>query len=172
MCCIFPRVERNLVFFVIFFRAWNALWYYCVVFSARGTRSGVIVLHFSACGTHSRVIVLYFPRVERTLVFCVIVFWVCNAFWRYCVIFSTCVGPAHGTCSSIIVLYFPCMEHALALLCYIFQLWRARSWNALWGWCVIFSAHGTRSVVIVLYFSECDILTLWFARVYFIAVLV
>ena len=56
-------------------------------------------------GTYSGVIVLYFC--------------VCNALWRYCVIFSTCVGPARGTRSGIIVLYLMHVERVLALLCEI-----------------------------------------------------
>ena len=80
-CCIFPRVERVLIFCVIFFRARNALWQYCVVLSAHGTRSDVIVLYFPrvertlsllcyiffAFETYSGVIVLYFPYVKRNL---------------------------------------------------------------------------------------------------------
>ena len=150
MCCIFPRVERALVFCVIIllrveralellcyiFRMWNALWCHCVIFSTLGTHYGVIVLYFLVCGTRSGVILLYFPHVERALQllcyifrawnviwrYCLIFFSVWNALWRYCVIFS-----ARGTCYGIIVLYFPRVEGALALLCYIF-----RACNALW----------------------------------------
>ena len=78
MCCIFPRVERALEFYVIYFsargtrsgiivlyfRVWNARWNYCVIFSARATRSVVIVL--------------YFPRVQRDLVFWVKLISCCN----------------------------------------------------------------------------------------------
>ena len=67
MCCIFPHVERALVLLCYIFCAWNALWRYCAIFSAHGTRSGVIMLYFSACGTHYGVIELYFLRVERAL---------------------------------------------------------------------------------------------------------
>ena len=123
MCCIFPRVERALIFCVIFFprveralvllccifRAWNALWRYCVIFfrlwNALFWRYCVI---FSARGTRSGVIVLYFPRVERALAL-------------LCYIFAC------GTRFGVIVLNFPRMESAMALLCYIF-----REWNALW----------------------------------------
>ena len=115
MCCIFPRVERALMFCVIFFlhvehaqvllccifRAWNALWRYFVIFSAGETCSGIIVL--------------YFPRVERALAL-------------------LCYISTHGTRSGFILLYFPCVEgphveRALALLCYIF-----RAWYALWNY--------------------------------------
>ena len=112
MCCIFPRVEQALVLLCFIFRAWNALWLYYAIFSAHGTRSGVIVFYFSACGTRSGVILLYFLRVERTLALLCYLFCMWNALWFYCVIFST-----HGTRSGVISLYFPHVEHALALLC-------------------------------------------------------
>ena len=105
----FPRVERALVFCVIFFHAWNALWHYWVIFFGAWNalkRYCVIYLCmwnllwlyrviFYACGTRSGVIVLYFPRVERTL-----------ALLCYIVLRVEC---------------------ALALLCHIF-----RALNALW----------------------------------------
>ena len=67
LCYIFPHVERALVLLCFMFRILNALWHYCVIISACGTRSGLIVLQFSACGTRSGIIVLYFTRVERAL---------------------------------------------------------------------------------------------------------
>ena len=69
-CFIFLRVERTLVCFVI----------------------------FSACGTRSGIIVLYFPRVERALALLCHIFRACNAFWGYCVIFSACVTRSGILC--------------------------------------------------------------------------
>ena len=63
-CYNFPRVERSLEILCYIFRVWNALWTYCVIFSSRGTRSGVIVL--------------YFLCVERALVFYVKFISCCN----------------------------------------------------------------------------------------------
>ena len=90
LCYIFPRVERALALFCYIFCAWNALWRYCVIFSACGMRYGVIVLYFSTCGTRSGVIVLYFPHVERALGLLYYIFRAWNALWRYCVIFYAC----------------------------------------------------------------------------------
>ena len=102
----------------IFFRAQNALYYYCVVFSAHGTRSGVIVFYFPACGRCSTIIASYFLRVECALALLCYILRAWNALWCYCVIFS-----ARGMRSGIIVLYYPCVECALALLCHIFCAW-------------------------------------------------
>ena len=153
------------------------------------------MLYFSARLTRSDILCFFFSRVERALVLLCCILCVWNALWHYCVIFYAC-----GTRSVVIVLYSPRMERALALLCYTFlHVERAlallcyifRVWNALWRYCVIFSAfggpaRGMRSGVIVLYFlrvecalvlcvkfiSSCNILTLFFARVYFKTVLV
>ena len=132
---IFLCVERALVFCVIFFCAWNALWHYCVVFSAHGTRSSVIVSYFP------RVEV---PNVERALaLLCYIIrVWrarAWNTLWSYCVISSARGGPACGTRSDVIVLYFTRVKHALALLCYIFL----RVKHALALLCYFFCACNT-----------------------------
>ena len=95
----FLRVERALALLCCIFCSLNALWSYCVIFSARGTRSGFIVLYFSVFGTRSEVIVSYFPRVERALALVCYIFHMWNAHWHYCVIFS-----ARGTRSGVIVL--------------------------------------------------------------------
>ena len=100
MCCIFtclehalvfcvkkiPRVERALVLLCCIFRAWDTLWRYCVIFSVRGTRFGVILLYFRAWNT-LWYLVLYFPRVERSLALLCCIFCAWNAIWRYCDIF-------------------------------------------------------------------------------------
>ena len=92
----FPRVEFDLALLCYIFRVWNALWRYCVIFYARGTRYGVIVLYFprvervwsyciifSARGMRSGVIVLYFPLVERAIALLCYIFYVWNMLWRY-----------------------------------------------------------------------------------------
>ena len=56
MCCIILRVDVLWYFVLYFFRAWNVLWYYCVVFPARETCSGVVVLYFSAFHTRKNIV--------------------------------------------------------------------------------------------------------------------
>ena len=41
LCDTFLRVECALALLCYIFRAWNALWRYCVIFFVRGTRSGI-----------------------------------------------------------------------------------------------------------------------------------
>ena len=103
------RVERALVFCVIFYRGWNALWYIVLYPSGCGMRSGILgcifwhvecalvfMLYFSACGTRSGNMFIFFCvwnalwyfvlnylHAERDLVFCIIFFFVWNALW-YC----------------------------------------------------------------------------------------
>ena len=104
------RRTRSGIIVLYFARVGRALALLCYI-SARGTRSGVIVLYFSARGTRSSVILLYFPLMERALaLFCCI---------------------------------FPRVDQSLSLLCYIFCVW-----NTLWRYCVIFSARGTRSGIL------------------------
>ena len=67
MCCIFPRVERALVFSVIFFPfVESSLVLLCCIFSAGNTPWRYCVI-FSACGMRSDVIMLFSPHVERDL---------------------------------------------------------------------------------------------------------
>ena len=103
LCYMFPRVECALVFCVIYFRMWNVLWYFLLYF-LHVERSLVFfllflcvwnafwycVLYIIACGTRSVFCAVFFhvwntlwycgftcyifPRVERSLVFCVIYF--------------------------------------------------------------------------------------------------
>ena len=83
---------------------WNVLGRYCVIFSAHGIRSVVIVLYFT------RVEV---PCVERTLLLLCYILRAWNVLWHYCVIFSTCRRPVCGTRSNVLVLYFTRAERAL-----------------------------------------------------------
>ena len=73
MCCIFSRVDCALVFCIVFFCLWNALWYF--------------VLYFNVCGMRSVFFCYIFPRVERTLVFYVIFFYVWNGIWYFVLYF-------------------------------------------------------------------------------------
>ena len=59
-CYIFLCVERTLLFCIVLFFMWNALWCF--------------VLHFSACKTHPGILCYIFPHMERALVFCVVFF--------------------------------------------------------------------------------------------------
>ena len=61
---IFPLVERALVFPVIVFHVWVALWHFCYI--------STIVF----C-------VIYFPHVEHALFFCFLFFWVWNALFYF-----------------------------------------------------------------------------------------
>ena len=120
----------SLWYFVLYiFHAWNALWYYCVVISARGTRYDIIVLYFS--------------HVERALALLSNLFPACVTRSGVIMLYIS----ACGTQSGVIVFYFLRMERPLTLLCSIFCVW-----NALWHYCVIFSACRTRSGVFLLYF--------------------
>ena len=89
----FLRVERDLVFYVTFFRVWNTLWYFMLYFPECGTRFGILCCIFprverallfcvyifiSACGTRSGILWCIFLRVECALVFCVILLCVWN----------------------------------------------------------------------------------------------
>ena len=87
----FLCVERALVFCVVFFHVWNALWYF--------------VLYFSACGTCSCVLFCIFLRVEHALIFCVKFFCVLNVLWYFCYIFP-CVERA----LIFFAVYFLCVE--------------------------------------------------------------
>ena len=84
-------------------------------FSAHGTRSGILCYIFCAWNALWYYCVIYFPRVECALellcyifcawnalwYYCAIFSRVWNVLWRYCVIYSAC-----GTRSGVIVLYF------------------------------------------------------------------
>ena len=137
----FLRVKHALVFCVIFFGVWNALWYVVLYFSARRTRSGISCYIFPAYGTRSGILYYIFSCVERALSFFVIYLCVWNALWYF-------------------VLYFQRVECTL-VFCVIFLI----VWNALWNFVLHFSACGTRSGIFdlcalvlwnfVLYFSAC-----------------
>ena len=101
ICCIFPWVERSLVFCVICFRMCNTLWYIVLYVSACLMRSDIqcyIFLHvecalvicvkFSTCGTLSGMLSFIFMPVEFILVFCVIYFCIWNALWYFMLHFS------------------------------------------------------------------------------------
>ena len=108
MRCIFLCVERALIFCVILFYVWNALWYF--------------VLYFSTCGTRSGILSYIFPHVEHALVFCVIFFRVWNPLWYSVLYFSAC-----GTWSGFFVLYFMRVERSLVFCFKIFRVW-----NVIW----------------------------------------
>ena len=124
MCCIFPRVERALIFCVIYFLqveyalvllcyifcVWNALWLYYAIFPRVEWSMAL------SCYT--------FPCVECALELLCYTFRMRNALWRYCVIFSAC-----GICSGVIVLKNLRVEHPLLFCvkfvpcCNILTLW-------------------------------------------------
>ena len=81
MCCILPRLERVLVFCVIFFRVWNTLWYF--------------VLYFYECRTRSGILCYIFLHVEDALVIFVVFFRLWNALW-YLVLYFSAFGTRSG----------------------------------------------------------------------------
>ena len=83
MCYIFPRVKCALVFCVIFLRTWNTLWYCWVVFSARGTRSGIIALYFLRVECALALLCYIFPRVERAMPLLCHISRAWNALWYF-----------------------------------------------------------------------------------------
>ena len=95
LCYIFLHVERALVFCVLCFCVWNALWYFVFYFSACGIHSGIFGIYFCmwnalwyfllfcfTFGTRSGIVKsrVIFTRVVRTLIFCVINFWLFSQF--------------------------------------------------------------------------------------------
>ena len=70
------------------FCAWNALWYYCVIYFPR-VECALELLCYIFCAWNALwyYCAIYFPRVERALALLCYIFRVWNALWRYCVIF-------------------------------------------------------------------------------------
>ena len=132
ICCIFPWVERSLLFCVISFRMCNALWYIVLYVSACGMRYHNFVFYIPACGMCSGNLcyifymwnalwyfVFFFMHVECLLVFCVIYFCMWNVLWFFLLYFSTC--GIHSGVVDFRVIYFPRVERSF-LYCIIYFL--------------------------------------------------
>ena len=131
ICCIFPWVERYLIFCVIWFRMWNALWYIVLYVSTCGMCSGILCyifphvecalvffVIFSTCGTLSGIFSFIFMRVECVLVLCVIYYCMWNALCFLCCIFPR---VEYALVLWIYVLYFSTCGTLFGILCYIFS---------------------------------------------------
>ena len=104
-CLIFLHVELTLVFCVIFYSLWNALWYF--------------VFHFSAFGMLSDILSYIFSLGECTLVFFVDVLYTFHVLTRSGIIFLYC--SACGTCSGIFCFFFSVfILHLLLYYTYLF----------------------------------------------------
>ena len=76
-------MERDIVLLCCILRAWEALYYYCVIFSACGTRSGVIVLYFPRVERTLELLCYIFLHVERALALLCYIFHAWNALWYF-----------------------------------------------------------------------------------------
>ena len=135
-------MERALVFSAIYFRVWNALWYF--------------VLYFSVCVTGSGVVI-----------FCVVFIFVWNTLWYFVLCSSSCRTRSSILCCIFswfplhFVLYYICLSiFDCRFLCYIFP--RVEHTLVLSDLVLYFSACGTRSDVV----ESCVI----FFRLFFVRV--